>query len=42
MRRYRKREKEIKRDSERVCGEIEKECVFVCREKERVCMCVER
>ena len=30
MRRYRKR------DSERMCREIKKECVFVCREEERV------
>ena len=32
MRRYRR---ERERDSERVCIEIEKECVLVCGEKER-------
>ena len=31
----RERERERERDSERVCREIEKECILVCGEKER-------
>ena len=37
----RERERQRQRDGERVCRDIEKECVFVRTEKEResVCMC---